>query len=206
VDQANVGKNFDIRVTLNSTLVNGVTAVGSSWWANAPDANCISVVGPTQPLTPINWDSCPTLHLTGCPIMPTSTCDIVPVLGGLPFGPPLAAQTQAKPADDKWWGDTVGFYDAVLQEWTPPQGSVNIDDAVAAIKTFQNPSLVGPGCGTPPCNATHVSVTDVHPAGYLQQPWGTPNQVVDINDVFQIILGFQGNEYPGPEIHLCTDP
>ena len=38
------------------------------------------------------------------------------------------------------------------------------------------------------------------------QPWGTPNQQVDINDVFAIILGFQGIEYPGPEIQSCTDP
>jgi len=34
-------------------------------------------------------------------------------------------------------------------------------------------------------------------------PFGTPNQQVDINDVFGIILGFQGVEFPGPAIELC---
>jgi len=80
---------------------------------------------------------------------------------------------------------------------------VAIDDAVAAIKTYQDPALIGPGSGTPPCNATHVSVTDVHPAGFPLQPWGTPNQQVDINDVFAITLGFQGLEFPGPDLGSC---
>ncbi|MCH8148895.1 MAG: VCBS repeat-containing protein [Planctomycetes bacterium] len=206
-DLANVGGlPFDIRVTLSSTLVNGVTAVGSSWWANEPGRNCISVVGPTQPVSPINWDACSTLHLTGCPIMPSSTYDIVPVIDGLQFGPALAADTQARPAGGKWWGDVVGHRDPVADVWGPPNGFVAIDDAVAAIKTFQDPTRVGPGCAITPCNATHVSLTDVHPAGSPVEPWGTPNLQVDINDVFAIILGFQGFEYPGPEIQLCTDP
>ena len=56
-------------------------------------------------------------------------------------------------------------------------------------------------------NAAHVSVVDVHPNQPTQPPPGNQiNKLVNINDVFQIILGFQGNEYPGPEIHLCTDP
>jgi len=200
----NIGKNFDIRITLSSTLVNGVTAVGSSWWADAPDINCISIVGPTRPATAPNWDACPVLHLSGCPIIPTSTYDIVAVTGGtVASDPPLVAQTQARPTGSKWFGDCVGQFDPVADAWTPPNGVVAVDDAVAAIKTFQNPSLVGPGCGTPPCNATHVSVTDIHPAGFPLQPWGTPNNQVDINDVFTIILGFQGIEFPGPAIENC---
>jgi len=195
----NLGKNFDIRVTLTASLVPGVTAIGSSWFAGPPDARCISEVT-TAPGTAPNWDACPTLHLTGCPIIPTSDYDIEVVGGGV-----LAAQTQALPTGSpgKSWGDVVGSFDPVADKWTPPDGLVSINDAVAAIKTFQNPSLVGPGCGTPPCNATHVSVTDVHPAGFPLQPWGTPNQVVDINDVFAIILGFQGNAFPGPQLGNC---
>ncbi|MCH7913529.1 MAG: hypothetical protein IH856_10910, partial [Deltaproteobacteria bacterium] len=72
-NEINAGKDLDIRLTLTSTLVSGVTAVGSQWWANAPDADCIAVVGPTRPAVPPNWDACPTLHLTGCPIIPTPT-------------------------------------------------------------------------------------------------------------------------------------
>ena len=68
----NFGQDFDIKLTLTSTLVNGVVAIGSVWWANPPDADCVSIVGPTQPALLPNWDACPTLHLTGCPIIPTA--------------------------------------------------------------------------------------------------------------------------------------
>ena len=186
----NVGQNFDIKLTLTSTLVNGVTAVGSQWWANAPDANCLSIVGPAQPAGPPNWDACPTLHLTGCPIIPTSTYDIVAVIGGSESGPPLVGETQLRPGI-KWHGDAVGFFDGVV--WTPPNGTTSIDDAFAALKTFQNPSAF---------NATHVTVTDVHPNLNGMQI----NKLVNIDDVFVEILGFQGLEYPGSAIHTCLDP
>ncbi len=98
--------------------------------------------------------------------------------------------TQAKPGV-KWWGDCVGFFTGT--EWTAPNGATNFDDAVAGIKTFQDASAV---------NATHLSVTDVHPNLNGAQI----NKIVSFDDVFQIILGFKGNEYPGPQIELCPDP
>jgi len=91
----------------------------------------------------------------------------------------------------------VGFFTGT--EWTAPNNTTNIDDAVAAIKTFQDPSKT-PGCPAPPCNATHVSVTDMEP----NLPGGPQiNSVVNIADVFSIILGFQGFEYPGTDLTLC---
>ncbi len=73
---------------------------------------------------------------------------------------------------------------------TPAQGATNIDDAVAAITTFQGGSVVPPG-PIPPGNVAHLSVPDVEPADI--------NTVVNFNDVFTIILAFQGEEYPfGP--------
>ena len=50
-------------------------------------------------------------------------------------------------------------------------------------------------------NATHVSVTDMVPNLNGTQI----NLIVNINDVFSIIKGFQGFEYPGPGIELCPD-
>ena len=183
------GLNFDIRVTLTSSLVNGVTTVGSSWWANAPDEDCISIVTATRPASPPDWSACPTVHLTGCPIIPTSTYFIVAVDGSTESDPALAAATQAKP-DPKWWGDCVGRFTGT--EWTPPNRATNIDDAVATIKTFQENAL----------NATHVSVTDLEPALNGSQI----NKIVNFNDVLAAILGFKGEEYPGPQIELCPDP
>ncbi|MCH8147819.1 MAG: hypothetical protein IH987_07470 [Planctomycetes bacterium] len=189
-DLANVGRNLDIRLTLSSTLVNGVTAVGLQWWAHGPDADCISVVAPNRPLAPPDWSACPTLHLTGCPIIPTSTYAIVVIDGSFQSDPFIGAATQAKPGL-KWHGDVVGFLDGLA--WTPPQGSVNIDDAVAAIKTYQNPGAL---------NATHVSVTDVHPNLIGTQI----NKTVNFDDVFVIVLGFKGFEYPGTDLDLCPNP
>ena len=51
-------------------------------------------------------------------------------------------------------------------------------------------------------NATHVSVTDVHP----NLSGAQINKIVGFNDVFVQVLGFQGDEYPGPAIELCPDP
>ncbi|MCH8148591.1 MAG: RHS repeat protein [Planctomycetes bacterium] len=183
--------SFDIRLTLTSTQVNGVPGgqIGSQWWASKPDGKCISIVGPNQPTTPPNWSGCPALHLTGCPIIPTSTYDLVAIFEGNVSDPPLAAATQAKPGV-KWHGDCVGSFTGI--EWTAPNGTTNIDDAVAAIKTFQDPNAI---------NATHVSVTDMEP----NQNGDQINLLVNINDVFSIIRGFQGFEYPGPDIDLCPD-
>ena len=107
--------------------------------------------------------------------------------GGLTSDPPLLGETQAKPGV-KWHGDCVGFFDG--DNWTAPNSVTSIDDAVAAIKTFQNINAF---------NATHVSVTDMVPNLNGAQI----NKIVNINDVFAIILGFQGQEYPGAEIELC---
>ncbi|MCH9003271.1 MAG: hypothetical protein IIC02_11915, partial [Planctomycetes bacterium] len=43
----------------------------------------------------------------------------------------------------------------------------------------------------------HVSLVDVHP-----QFFGGPhnNLLININDVLVMILGFQGNEYPVPDL------
>ena len=69
---------------------------------------------------------------------------------------------------------------------------MNIADAVAAIVTFQDPNAF---------NAVHVSVCDLHPAA----PPSHPNRLCNTNDTFSVILGFQGNEYPGSDIELCPD-
>ncbi|MCH9002077.1 MAG: hypothetical protein IIC02_05835 [Planctomycetes bacterium] len=184
---ANVGQDFDIKVTLTSSLVDGQLGNGP-WWAGPPDAQCLSVVVQGQPGVPTNWDACPTLHLTGCPIIPTSDYDIVAVLDGTDSAPPLAAETQAKPGF-LWHGDVVGSFDG--ENWSAPNGVVNAADFQAVLFTFQDPNAG---------NATHVSVTDVHP-----QFFGGPhnNRITSINDVLVIILGFQGREYPEPDLTLC---
>ncbi len=195
-----------IRVTLDSTEVLGVDAgqVGSVWWANPHDIDnndppvhdCISLVGPDRPFTPPNWAGCPVLHLTGCAIIPTTTYKIVAVVDGQQSLLPLTAKTQLRPADNKWWGDAVGFFNGAF--WTGPQGVTNFDDVRACLLTFQSPTGI---------NATHTSVTDIHPnrpdLGGLS---AHPNKIVSSDDIFQFIQGFRGHEYPGGDLAGCTNP
>ena len=95
----------------------------------------------------------------------------------------LARNVHATPLPaPKFWGDVVGSFNGTV--WTPPQGSTNIDDAVATIEAWQEK----PG-------APHVSVTDVEPQEL--------NLLVNFNDVLQIILAFKGLEYPFSDPLLC---
>jgi len=166
--------SFDINVTLTATEVSDGPAVGTSWWAEAPDAACCSAVRPFRPAVAPDWAACPTIHLTGCLIIPTSTYDIV-ISDGTNRSEAMSTSTQARPSGNKWWCDTVGSFDGM--QWSPPNGVVNYDDALAAIKSWQ----AMPG-------APHLSVTDVHPQD--------PNRIVNFNDVLLIVLGFKGAEYP----------
>ena len=114
-----------------------------------------------------------TVHVGGCTVVPVATFDIVATnfVGG---SAPLELPTTPKPGI-KFWADCVGFYDGV--KWTPPQGFINIDDAVAAIKTWQASGA-----------EAHLSWMDVHDEQV--------NHVVNFNDVFTIIQAFQGQAYP----------
>ena len=97
--------------------------------------------------------------------------------------------------------------ETIDKSWTlhaaEPNGQTSIDDTVAGIKTFQNPDRL-PGCGTPPCNATQTSVTDMVPN---LTPGPQITKIVIIADVFSIIQGFQGFEYNetqgGPDLTQC---
>lgn len=186
---------FDIRVTLKTTEVNSVPDALPDFWASEPDEKCRSWLWTTQPESPPDWSECPVVHVTGCAVIPTSTFDVV-VLDGDNESAPLETRTIFRPLQNRWWGDTVGYFTGT--EWTGPNRHTNVDDFVAIIKTFQNPDRL-PGCNTPPCNAAHCSRVDVEP----NLPPTSPNGCVCISDVFAIILAYQGNEYPGPDLLQC---
>ncbi|MCH8149627.1 MAG: hypothetical protein IH987_16850, partial [Planctomycetes bacterium] len=176
-----------IRVAVDSTLVPGLIGFGP-WWATDPvngqppsPASCISIVSATKPASEPDFTGCNVVHLTGCPVIPTTTYLIQAEVGGeLSCG--SLFDTMAK-ANGKWLGDCCGSFTGPPDYvWTGPNRTVGIDDAVAAIKTFINPNAV---------NATHLSVTDIHPVQNGEQI----NLIVNINDVLIIIAGFQGKTY-----------
>ncbi|MCH7925218.1 MAG: hypothetical protein IIC51_06760 [Planctomycetes bacterium] len=65
----------------------------------------------------------------------------------------------------------------------PPQAAVNIDHAVAAIKTWQRGQVIV-SVGV----VAHLSVADMEP--------GDINAVVNFNDVFVIVVALTGHPYP----------
>ncbi|MCH8244013.1 MAG: hypothetical protein IH897_15600, partial [Planctomycetes bacterium] len=181
-----------IRVMVSSSLVPDQVGSGP-WWAGAPQNGvdlcgtpCLSIVTTTKPAIEPDWSGCPVVHLTGCPIIPTTTYAIATEAGGV-LSADASFDTQAKPGV-KWHSDCVGIFDGA--DWTPPNGVTSIDDAVAAIKTFQD-------CGA--INAAHLSRVDLSP----NLPGAQINLICNINDVFVVILGFQGFTYPNPNLNTC---
>ncbi len=188
-------------VKLKVTLTNSLPhpgLIGSSWWLKAPivaDAanpkpllgpgECVALLGPENMAAEIDWDvaGCQVLHVTGCPIEPTSEYDVRAVVGDTASAP-LSVPTILRPEGGKSWGDIVGTFTGV--EWTAPQGVVNFEDVSAAIKTWQGGQVVAP-VG----NIAHLSIPDVEP--------GDINTVVNFADVLILIKAFQGDPYPfGP--------
>jgi|GEM_PF-1137161 len=166
-----------------ATSLNHPGAQGSTWWVDVPNAKGIALLT-NAPVTR-NWTETE-VHVTGCEIAPVATYNVrASVDDGGTFSPPLAIDTAHQPGGGKFWGDTVGSFDGTV--WSPPQGIVNIADAVAIIKAWQ----VAPGA--PP-----LPVVDVQPQ--------TINRLVNINDVFAVLLAFQGRPYPyGCPADPCQD-
>ena len=196
----NAGGQIKLKVTLTASLPHP-GSINDSWWVKTPvvpvagqfpkpllrPGECVALLGPESTAAEIDWDAagCQTLHVTGCPIEPTSEYEVRAV-GGATESAALPVPTALQPGGGKFWGDAVGTFDGV--EWTAAQGTANINDALAAIATFQCGQVVAP---TPGSNCAHLSIADIEP--------GNINTVVNFADVLIFIKAFQGDMYPfGP--------
>lgn len=196
----NRGRITKLEVTLTAGLPHPAL-IGDSWWVRSPvetaagrfpkplvgDGECVAFLGSESTAAEMDWDGagCRILHITGCPIEPTSAYDVRAVTE-TDTSVALNVPTALQPGGGKFWGDAVGFFDGV--EWTAAQGTVNIDDASVAISTFQGGQVVAP---TPGSQVAHLSVADVEP--------GNVNTVVNFADVLILLNAFRGDTYPfGP--------
>lgn len=158
------------------------TAVVSGW-VGVPDADGIASLEP-NPVTR-TWTE-PVVHITGCDITPVAEFELAASTDdGQSFLPAIMLRTVAQPADNKFWGDTVGVFDGEI--WTPPQGVTNFDDVNAAIKEWQEAA-----------GSAGIPRTDVEPQ--------EPNRVTNFNDVLFEVFAFQGDFYPfGCPSDPCQD-
>lgn len=198
----NPGTLVKLEVTLTASLPHPAE-VGMSWWVQAPvvpvpdrpkpllgPGECVAVLGPFTTAAELDWDAagCQTLHITGCPIEPTSDYDVRAVFLGT-ASTALSVPTALRPSGGKWWGDIVGEL-AAPGVWTAPDGVASFKDVQAALLTLTGGAVVPPG-PIPPGTVAHLSWADVGGAD--------TNSVVNIDDVLFLVMAFQGDQYPfGP--------
>lgn len=171
----NHGQQVAFRIDLlNSEYCSDSTGFES--WVGEPDADGIAhaVAFDDRWVSNMDGGDWPEIvHVAGCPIVPVATYDII-AMNSAGEAAPLELPTIFRPGS-KFWADCVGQYDGT--KWTPPQGTTNIDDAVAAIKTWQRAG-----------SEAHLSWVDVDDEQV--------NHIMNINDVFMIIQGLKGLPYP----------
>lgn|GEM_PF-1955560 len=173
-----VPNNTNQSVALQLELVSGPGTPGVVGWIQGPDRDKKALVG-NEPFYHI-WTE-PIIHAFGCEVVPAASYAIRATMDEIVYSDPLAVDTTPAPLP-KFFGDVVGGFDG--STWLPPNGTANIDDAVAVIQGFQElPSMA------------HPTRLDLHPE--------VPNRIININDVLMTILGFTGVPYPFSDPMNC---
>lgn len=123
-------------------------------------------------MTPDQWE---TARIHGPEVIPgeSYTVDVLSYDGSQLF---TSTMTTAR------WGDTTGSFNGTA--WNPPDGTVNITDAVAVLDGFRNLS-----------RAPDLTWIDLFPQ--------TPNGSIDITDAAMVIAAFTGRPYPFDTLDPC---
>ncbi|MBU0717861.1 MAG: hypothetical protein KJ749_06390 [Planctomycetes bacterium] len=121
------------------------------------------------------------IHLGGCAIVPGTTYQLRASTTPEEFSGPFQVATVAMPAPNVW-GDVAGAIGG--DEWSAPNGVVNFDDVTAAIQFFLSATT-----------APHLTWVDLEPQG--------PNAILNFSDIMQIVLAFQGGDYPFADPLSC---
>ena len=167
-DNPGLAVAFRVRLTASAYFPDSGGDLG---WVGVPDENGIARLVDA----PFYGDAWPAVvHLGDCPIVPAATYEVTATMDEAYFSAPLTIATIGQPAP-KYWADCVGDFDGSV--WTGPNGVVNMDDIMSAVQRFQQ--LEG---------APHLTWVDVHDE--------VPNAVLNMTDIFYIILGFKGEPYP----------
>ncbi|UCE60135.1 MAG: hypothetical protein JSU63_22160 [Phycisphaerales bacterium] len=129
------------------------------------------------------WDDIDTLHVGDCEIIPVATYEVYATRDAILFSYPLEVGTILKPAAGDYYGDVSGgSSDGITLN--PPDGYVNIKDIQAYLLT-QDVDVP----------FAHVTWIDLH--GGLPGEGNPPQQILNVSDLQQILLGDQGTTYTG---------
>lgn len=169
--------NGDFETAFQVEITAGPGSLGVLGWAGEPDAEGRSVIV-DQAFYTADWTD--PVHVGDCGIVPVATYEVRGIILGFDEGNPdffssaLEISTIPQPAL-KFWADSVG--ELVGSVWSGPNGVTNFQDVVAVLQTFSTVATAPP-----------KTWADIHPE--------TPNRIVNIDDVFNTILAFQGAQYP----------
>lgn len=169
--------NGDFETAFQVEITAGPGTLGVLGWAGEPDAEGRSSMV-DQAFYTADWPD--PVHVGGCEIVPVATYEVSGIILGFDegnpdfFSPSLEVSTIPQPAP-KFWADSAG--ELLGSVWSGPNGVTNFQDVVAVLQTFSVESTAPP-----------KTWSDIHPQ--------TPNRIVNIDDVFNTILAFQGATYP----------
>ncbi|MCO6439163.1 MAG: NF038122 family metalloprotease [Phycisphaerae bacterium] len=161
-------------VAFQLELVTGPGLPGVLGWIDAPDASGISRVVDAPVIR--NWTET-VVQVADCEIVPAATYLLRSTPDLVLFSNDLPLQTVLAPSDGRFWGDVVGSFDSIAQEWTGPDQNVTGQDIVAVLQRFQ----VKP-------SAPPLTWVDIHP----QVPDGAANGP----DILQVVNAFSLKPYP----------
>jgi hypothetical protein len=128
-----------------------------------------------------DWSPYSLIHVGDCEVVPAAIYEIRSTPDGVTFGDPLMVGTTPEPAPKKW-ADCVGQLEG--EEWSGPNGVVNMDDVMAAVQKFKK-------------------LDTAPPLPWVDVDGEVPNAILNMADVFQIVQGFKGEAYPFSDPALC---
>ncbi|UCE59403.1 MAG: M1 family metallopeptidase [Phycisphaerales bacterium] len=178
---------------------------GSSWWLQDPQREPLGC-RPPGACTDEDWfarlDATPhfrawdefgdvdstVLHISGCAITPVATYAVSACATptGDVCGEPLIIGTISKP--DRNYGDVVGVVDPATNEFTPPNGIVNVTDVSGYLLTNAN---WADASGLPKPQA-HWTWFDLHGEG---PPNYRPQGILSVGDLSEILFGIEGDPF-----------
>lgn len=176
-------ENGDFETAFQVEITDGPGALGVLGWAGEPDAEGHSAII-DQAFYTADWPD--PVHVGDCEIVPVATYEVRGIILGFDeenpdhFSPSREISTIPQPGA-KFWADVAG---ELLGSWTPPNGVTNFQDVFSILQTFSVDPFAPP-----------KTWTDLHPE--------TPNRIVNIDDVLQAILAFQGFSYPWSQPSNC---
>ncbi len=151
--------------------VHSPDSVGVFGWVGQQGPDSVSQIV-SEPYFSDFWPA--VVRVADCLIVPAATYSITATTQGTLFSEPLEVMTTPAPLP-KAWADVVGEFTG--DSWSAPDGLVGMNDIMATVQRFQ-------------------AVPTAPPTMQVDVDGQTPNRVINMTDVLQVVNAYQGEPYP----------